>query len=220
MEEFALIAAHDLRSPLRGINSFLKILESKNDSQLWDEKDRLYFDFIYKNVERMDRLVLDLLNYAKSHLNHTENETVDIKALVTDIFHSLTKGNETNAPELIISDLPKVNSSGIALSTIFQNLIANALKYQPKENTPKIEISHSENKTEWIFEIKDNGIGIEKEYLSVIFSPFKRLHNQSEYSGSGLGLTACKKILEKNRGTIWVKSKKNKGSIFTFTLPK
>lgn len=219
MEEFAFIAAHDLRSPLRGINSFLKILESKNN-ELWDEKDKLYFNFIFENVQRMDKLVLDLLDYAKSHMSHSHNETVDIKTLVNDIFHALTKGYTTNHPVLILTELPKITSSEIALTIIFQNLIANALKYQSKENTAKIEISCSEKEREWAFEIKDNGIGIEQENLPIIFEPFKRLHNQSEFSGSGLGLAACKKIIENLKGTIRVTSEKNKGTVFSFTIPK
>ncbi|ESU25773.1 sensor histidine kinase/GAF domain hybrid protein [Flavobacterium limnosediminis JC2902] len=219
MEEFAFIAAHDLRSPLRGINSFLKMLESKNIT-VWDEKDRVYLNFIYENVQRMDKLVLDLLDYAKTHMNHSDEETINVKKLATDLFEGLTKGTETPRPELSVSEIPEITTSRIALTIVFQNLIANALKYQLKENTPKIEISHSETKTEWIFEVRDNGIGIEQEYLPVIFQPFKRLHNQSEYNGSGLGLAACKTIIKNLNGSISVKSEKNKGSIFTFTLPK
>lgn len=219
MEEFAFIAAHDLRSPLRGVNSFLKLLESKNDTS-WDEKDRQYFNFIFENVQRMDKLVLDLLDYAKSYMTHTHNETVNTEELVRDIFHGLTKGYTTNRPELLLSEMPTVTSSAIALTIIFQNLIANALKYQSGEKTPKIELSCKEKDTEWIFEIKDNGIGIEQENLAIIFEPFKRLHNQSEFSGSGLGLAACKKIIETLKGTIRVTSEKNNGSVFTFTIPK
>lgn len=219
MEEFAFIAAHDLRSPLRGINSFLKLLESKN-SALWDEKDKQYFNFIFENTERMDKLVIDLLNYAKTHMNHTYDEVVDIQELVTGIFRTLTKGSLGQQPELILSGLPKITSSEIALTIVFQNLIANALKYQSKDSKPKIEIGCTETETEWVFEIKDNGIGIEEENMQLIFHPFKRLHNQSEFSGSGLGLTACKKVIENLKGSIRVTSEKNKGSTFTVALPK
>lgn len=219
MEEFAFIAAHDLRSPLRGINSFLKLLESKN-SALWDEKDKQYFNFIFENTERMDKLVIDLLNYAKTHMNHAYDEVVDTQELVTGIFAALTKGSLGQQPELILSNLPKITSSEIALTIVFQNLIANALKYQSKESKPKIEIGCTETETEWVFEIKDNGIGIEEENMQLIFHPFKRLHNQSEFSGSGLGLTACKKVIENLKGSIRVTSEKNKGSTFTVILPK
>ncbi|GAA4771982.1 MULTISPECIES: sensor histidine kinase [Flavobacterium] len=219
MEEFAFIAAHDLRSPLRGVNSFLKLLESKNDHS-WDEKDKQYFSFIFENVQRMDKLVLDLLDYAKSYMTHNHNAIVNTKELVSDIFKGLTKEYTINRPELLLSELPTIISSEIALTIIFQNLIANALKYQSGGKTPKIEVSCKENEAEWIFEIKDNGIGIEQDNLAIIFEPFKRLHNQSEFSGSGLGLAACKKVIESLKGTIKVTSEKNNGSRFIFTIPK
>lgn len=221
MEEFAFIAAHDLRAPVRIIKSFIKLLESKNEAE-WDDNDRMYFQFINDNTERMDRLVLDLLEYAKSNMNNNmEKEDFDLQELVTGLFESLAKGGEEqHKPQLTISDLPTVFSSKIALTMVFQNLISNALKYQKKDNVPHIDISHSESATNWIFEIRDNGIGISEEYADIIFEPFKRLHNQTEYAGSGLGLAACRKVIENLNGKIWMKSEPGKGTIFTFSIPK
>lgn len=219
MKEFAFIAAHDLRSPLRSINSFLKLLESKN-SDLWDEKDRQYFGFIFENVQRMDKLVIDLLDLAKCHMNHPADEKVNLHELISGIFEAQTKANTEQQAQLTLNKLPEITSSGIALTIVFQNLIANALKYQPKGNTAKIEISGRETEKQWIITVKDNGIGIEQDHLPAIFEPFKRLHTQSEFSGSGLGLTACKKIIENLKGTISVTSENNKGTVFTIELPK
>ena len=110
--------------------------------------------------------------------------------------------------------------SSNAISLIFKNLINNALKYQTSESIPEIEINCIEDKVDWIFEVKDNGIGIAEEYFETIFKPFKRLHLQSEFAGSGLGLAATKKLIQNLNGTIWVKSKEGIGTSFLFSLPK
>lgn len=221
MEEFAFIAAHDLRAPVRIIKSFIKMLEAKN-SDVWDDSDKMYFQFINDNTERMDTLVLDLLEYAKSNMNNTlEKEEIELKELVVSLFESLAKdADELHKPQLTISELPKIFFSKIAMTMVFQNLIANAVKYQAKDNIPQIKITHSETGTNWIFEIQDNGIGIGEEFADIIFEPFKRLHNQSEYTGSGLGLAACKKVIENLNGKIWMKSETGIGTTFTFSIPK
>ena len=217
--EFTYIAAHDLKAPVRGINSFLNIIEKKYND-IWDEKDKKYLDIIFDNISRMDNLILDLMNYANSTSIEISKEKIDVDAMVHDIFDNLCKNlNITNA-KFKTNALPIIINSTNAINLIFNNLINNSLKYQKKEAIPKIEIVCTEKKTEWIFEVKDNGIGIAQEYFETVFKPFKRLHLQSEYPGSGLGLAATKKLIEILNGDIWIKSIEGKGTNFIFRIPK
>jgi len=217
--DFTYIAAHDLKAPVRGINSFLKIIENKYES-VWDEKDRKYLNVIFDNISRMDKLILDLMDYANSTAFEISYEKVNTEILVKDIFENLIKNLNVENAQLITNNLPIINSSSLSLSLIFQNLINNALNYQSENTIPKIEISCFENKTNWFFEVKDNGIGIAEEYFETIFKPFKRLHTQSEYPGSGLGLAACKKLVEKMNGDIKVESEIQTGTKIIIRLPK
>lgn len=216
--EFTYIAAHDLKAPVRGINSFLRLIESKHTD--WDDKDRKYLDVIFDNVSRMDNLILDLMNYANCTSIEVSNENINVDTLVKDIFENLIKNLNIPEAKLKTNELPTMIYSSNAISLIFNNLINNALKYQTSESIPEIEINCIEDKVDWIFEVKDNGIGIAEEYFETIFKPFKRLHIQSEYAGSGLGLAATKKLIQNLNGTIWVKSKEGIGTSFLFSLPK
>jgi signal transduction histidine kinase len=217
--EFIFIAAHDLKAPIRGIDSFLKIIETKNN-EIWDEKDRKYFNVIFDNVTRMNKLINDLMDYCNSTTLELQYEEIDIDKLVKDVFENLTKNLKIEEAQLSTKNLPKIYSSNLAMSLIFQNLINNALNYQSINNIPKIEISCDENKNHWYLDVKDNGIGISNEYFDTIFKPFKRLHTQTEYQGSGLGLAACKKLVEKMNGEIRVESELEKGTIIKIRLPK
>ena len=217
--EFTYIAAHDLKAPVRGINSFLRLIESKH-TDIWDDKDRKYLDVIFDNVSRMDNLILDLMNYANCTSIEVNNENINVDTLVKDIFENLIKNLNIPEAKLKTNELPTMMYSSNAISLIFNNLINNALKYQTSESIPEIEINCIEDKVDWIFEVKDNGIGIAEEYFETIFKPFKRLHLQSEFAGSGLGLAATKKLIQNLNGTIWVKSKEGIGTSFLFSLPK
>lgn len=217
--DFTYIAAHDLKAPVRGINSFLKLIESKYESH-WDEKDRKYLNVIFDNITRMDKLILDLMEYANSTAFEIVYEKINTNELVTDIFENLIKNLNCENANLTTENLPVITSSKISLSHIFQNLINNALKYQPEKATPEIKISCIDNKIFWEFTVKDNGIGIPEEYFETIFKPFKRLHLQSEYPGSGLGLAACKKLIENLNGEINVESEINIGTKIIFRIPK
>jgi K+-sensing histidine kinase KdpD len=217
--EFTYIAAHDLKAPVRGINSFLKLIENKH-TDIWDDKDRKYLNVIFDNVSRMDNLILDLMNYANCTSIEISNENINVDTLVKDIFENLIKNLNIPEAKLTTSELPNMMYSSNAISLIFKNLINNALKYQTSESIPEIEINCIENKVDWIFEVKDNGIGIAEEHFETIFKPFKRLHLQSEFAGSGLGLAATKKLIQNLNGDIWVKSKEGEGTNFIFRLPK
>lgn len=219
MEEFAYLAAHDLKSPIRAIDSFVKLLDKKHKS-IWDERDEKYVSFIVESTTKMNNLIHDLLEYSKSTFS-IENETkFDVKELITDIFRRLTYDSTEKKPELICDEMPIITNSKIAFTLLFHNLISNGLKYQNKNSTPLIKVHFKENVTHWIFSVEDNGIGIKEDYFQLIFKPFKRLHNALEYRGTGLGLAACVKVIDKLQGSITVDSIPNKGTTFTFSIPK
>ena len=219
MEDFAYLAAHDLKAPVRAINSFTKLLDKKHEN-FWDEKDKKYIDFIHQSSTKMNTLINDLLEFSKTNMDRNNLESFDLKKLVEEIFSSVADKNGELKPVLICDNLPVVSNSKISFTILFNNLINNALKYQKPNTAAVIEIQHIEHLTHWIFTVKDNGIGIEEEYFEQIFKPFKRLHTNLEYQGTGLGLAACSKIVDHLGGSISVASDINKGSIFTIKIPK
>lgn len=219
MEEFASIAAHDLKAPVRAIHSFISLLEKKYE-QRWDEKDKKYLAFVHQSALKMNSLIQDLLEFSKSTANTNNLESFDVKELVSELFESLTYGTRIEKSSLICGDLPTIFSSKIAFSILFNNLINNALKYQSGDKIPLIEITSVTDEKNWIFTVKDNGIGIDSNYLDEIFKPFKRLHSAAEFHGNGLGLTACAKIMDHLGGEISVTSDAGQGSIFKLMVPK
>jgi signal transduction histidine kinase len=217
--DFSVMAAHDLKSPLNGIKSLLELLDYKNKS-LWDDQDEEYLKFIFENVQRMNKLIFGLLAYSETDFDFIFKEPVDLDKLAKKVFDDLTKDlNVTNA-KLKTNNLPIILSSEIIITTLFQNLIGNALKFRNEGVNPEIQVTGKESELKWIVSIEDNGIGIDAAFLNIIFDPFKRLHNQSKFPGSGLGLSTCKKIIENLKGKLKVSSIKGKGSIFVIELPK
>ena len=219
MEEFAYLAAHDLKAPIRAVDSFVKLLDKKHNT-IWDKKDEKYVSFITESTAKMSQLINDLLEYSKSNLNNDNDVEFDLKKLVFDVFRRLTYNISEKKPDLLCDEMPTISHSKIAFTLLFHNLISNGLKYQNKNSTPLIKVRFIENYTHLIFSIEDNGIGIEKEYLELIFKPFRRLHNNSEYQGNGLGLATCSKIIDNLEGNITLDSTPGVGSTFTISIPK
>lgn len=219
MEEFAHTAAHDLRAPLRAVNSFLQLIASKNEED-HDEKDKKYFKFVFDNVRIMDELIVDLLEFAKSDDKIDEKEDLNLNAFVTNIYHHVNENAHIENSELILDELPTVHASKLALGIVFTNLIENALKYKKPDQISRLEIRYKDDALYHVFEVTDNGIGISSDYFDLIFKPFKRLHTKSEFSGSGLGLATVKKIVEKIGGLVSVRSVLNEGTTFTVSIPK
>ena len=219
MEDFANMAAHDLKAPVRAIQSFVTLLDKKHEP-LWDTKDKKYIDFVQQSTAKMNSLINDLLEFSKSTNGVENKEDFDLNQLVLELFDNLNKNTDRPIPILICDRLPTIFSSKIAFTVLFNNLIDNALKYQDPNRAVKIEIKYTDTITDWKFTIKDNGIGIDVPYFDEIFKPFKRLHTNAEFTGNGLGLAACKKIIEHLNGNISVTSSLNEGSVFTVTIPK
>jgi len=219
LEQFAYTVSHDLKEPLRMVQSFMKLLKNKYGKQL-DEKAHEYIYYARDGAQRMGDNIDDLLEYSRIGRKYTTIEKADLNTLMDEVVQNLQKDIKEKNAEVSIADLPMLPVVPVAIKMLFQNRIANALKYQPQDNRPQITIEAEEEEKRWKFSVADNGLGINPQYHDQIFSIFKRLHAGNEYSGNGMGLAICKKITEQHGGKIWVESKRGQGSIFNFTISK
>jgi signal transduction histidine kinase len=219
LEQFAYVASHDMQEPLRTITSFLSQLEKKY-SNVIDDKGRQYIRFAIDGAQRMRQIIFDLLEFSRVGRTEDKLEEVDICALVTEIISLYEAQIKEQQAKVEFSNLPKLKSFKTPLRQVLQNLIANGLKYQKKGEKPLINISCEETEIQWVFSVKDNGIGIKADDFNHIFIIFKRLHNREDYAGNGIGLAVTKKIIESIGGKIWVESKEGEGSTFFFTVLK
>ena len=218
LERFAYVASHDLQEPLRMVTSFLQLLEKRYKDKL-DQKAHEYIEFAVDGAERMKQLILDLLEYSRVNTSANEQEEVDLNVIVKDLKLTYSNTLKANGGTIVSNDLPVIKGSKTQILQVFQNLIGNAIKYKSDEK-PVIDISWKDNNAFYEFALADNGIGINPRFFNKIFILFQRLHNREQYSGTGIGLAICKKIIEKHGGKIWVESESGKGSTFYFTLPK
>ncbi|MEX0724278.1 MAG: PAS domain S-box protein [Gracilimonas sp.] len=219
LEQFAYVASHDLQEPLRMVTSFLTQLEKKYKDQL-DEKAASYIHYAVDGAQRMRQIILDLLNYSRLNQDKANREEADLNKLFEDA-RSLERSHiKENEAEITVDSLPLLNVNPGAIQQVFQNLLSNAIKYHAPGSKPKIHVSAKEIDSHWRFSVKDNGIGINKEFQQNIFQLFQRLHTRDNYSGTGIGLAISKKIIERHGGIIWVESEEGKGSTFFFTIPK
>jgi len=219
LEAFAYVASHDLRQPLRMVNSYLTLLERRLGDGL-DNEGREFLSIARNGAQRMDRLILDLLDYARVGRRDHPLVAVPLKAVMEDALPSLQGSIEELGASLTWPDhLPTVVGDQQELVRLIQNLVDNALKYRDPTRNPQVSISCARQDEDWLITVADNGIGIEKDYFDRIFGLFQRLHAQDEYDGTGVGLAVCKKIVEHHGGHIWVESLPGQGSRFLFTLP-
>jgi PAS domain S-box-containing protein len=218
LERFAYVASHDLQEPLRMVTSFLQLIEKKYKAKL-DEKAHEYIAFAVDGAERMKGLILDLLEYSRVNTSKEEREEVNTEEIVTDLKRIYKQALKETGGVIEHHGLPVIHGSKTQVTQLFQNLIGNALKYK-SEASPVIKIAYKDEGTFYKFSIADNGIGIDPRFFHKIFIIFQRLHNREQFSGTGIGLAICKKIVERHGGQITVTSEPGKGSIFYFTLPK
>ena len=216
LEQFAYISSHDLQEPLRMIASYLQLLQRKYQGRL-DEKADKYIYFAVDGASRMQDLINDLLEFSRVTTKAREFEPTDCKSLLDQVVSDLEVSIKENEASISYGTLPVVMADYMQLAQVFQNLISNAIKFR-SDKVPEIEISAEKKADGWLFSIKDNGIGIDPKFSERIFEVFKRLHKKEEYPGTGIGLSICKKIVERHGGNIWVESEPGKGSIFYFTL--
>jgi PAS domain S-box-containing protein len=218
LEQFAYSASHDLQEPLRQVATFSQMIQRNYRGRL-DERADEFIDYTVQGALRMENLVRDLLAYTQAaKITEAAAAPANVKAAVDDACQNLKMSIQENQAEVEAGSLPAVRVHHVQLVQLFQNLIGNAIKYRGKD-APRIRISVEREGVRWRFCVMDNGIGIAPRYHSQIFGLFKRLHGGAQYTGTGIGLAICQKIVEQYGGRIWVESALGEGAKFYFTLP-
>jgi PAS domain S-box-containing protein len=217
LAQFAYVASHDLQEPLRMVASYTQLLAKRYGDKL-DADARDFIGYAVDGATRMQALITDLLNYSRVGTHGKAFQPVNCEAVLEQVLSVLKLAVNESGAVVSHDPLPTVMGDEMQLSQLFQNLVANALKFRC-EAPPQVHVSAKRHEQAWQFSIRDNGIGIAPDYSERIFMIFQRLHSRSEYPGTGIGLAICKKIVERHGGRIWVKSQPGTGSTFFFTIP-
>jgi PAS domain S-box-containing protein len=217
LQQFAYVSSHDLQEPLRMVISYLSLLDKKYKDQL-DPNAQEYLHYAVEGGMRMRELIDDLLEYSRVDTQVKEFGPVLMNEVVEDVIKVLKAPIDEGGAKIFVDPLPTIIADRSQMVQVMQNLIGNAIKFRGKEK-PTINVSASRRAREWLFSIKDNGIGLNMQYSDKIFEMFQRLHAREEYPGTGVGLAVAKKIIERHGGRIWVESKEGKGATFFFTIP-
>jgi PAS domain S-box-containing protein len=218
LEEYARVASHDLQEPLRKIESFAQVLIEDYGGKL-DTQGRDYLDIMVRSAGRMRRLIRDVLAFSRAGNAERPFGAVDLTKVMALVQDNLSERVRERDAHLIMQELPTVHGDETQMIQLLQNLVGNALKFNNKPN-PRVEVSVEDLGHEWKISVRDNGIGMYTADADTIFAPFKRLHSQQEYEGTGIGLAICRRIVTRHGGRIGAESELNKGSTFWFTLPK
>ncbi len=218
LEEFAYVASHDLQEPLRMVSSYTQLLEKRYGNKL-DKDAKEFIQFAVDGSNRMQGLIQDLLRYSRVTSKGGDFKKVSTNYALGKAITNLRDKIQQSQAVVHNDELPTVMADEMQLMRVFQNLIGNGIKFAGNQS-PQINISAEEKNGEWLFSVKDNGIGIEAEYKERIFVIFQRLHGREKYPGTGIGLSICKRIIERHKGKIWVESKPGQGANFYFTLPR
>jgi len=216
LEQFASVASHDLQEPLRAIASCLHILEKTYKGRLDKDADEL-IDYAIEGAQRMRALINDLLSLSRTEHDQVTFSPTPVPEVIERVKTNLAAAIDESKATITYNGLPVLSANNTLLTQLFQNLISNAIKFR-SDHPPEINIDASRENGNWLFSVKDNGIGFEQSYADRIFQPFKRLHSRDKYPGSGIGLPICKRIIEKHGGKIWAESQPGKGTIFNFTI--
>lgn len=222
LTEFAYVVSHDLRQPLRTVTSFLTLIERRLGQDIDDEM-REFIGFAVGGARRMDRLIVDLLTYSRIGRQGTPVEPVPLAGALAEALDNLAGAiADAGARITVPESLPTIQGCRGELVRLFQNLLANAIKYTPPERTPEVTIHCRDDGRTWMVTVRDNGVGIAAEHLDRVFGLFQRLDNvtDGDSEGSGIGLAVCRKIADRHRGRLWVESQPGQGSTFCLALPK
>ncbi|MDX2248955.1 MAG: ATP-binding protein [Bacteroidia bacterium] len=220
LENFAYIASHDLQAPIRSIISFTQLLKKMMGNKLSPEEEE-YMGFIISASRNMHELIRDLLTFSRVNTSKIRLDEINLGKIITGIKQELKPVIEEKQVVITVTECPKnLIADKTKIYQLFQNLLTNAIKFQVKGTPPEIHISCEERNSDWLFCVRDNGIGIAEEYHEKIFLLFRRLHNSHRYEGTGIGLALCKKIVSQHNGRIWVESTLGNGSQFFFTIAK
>ncbi|MCU7497361.1 MAG: PAS domain S-box protein [Ignavibacteria bacterium] len=219
LERFASAASHDLQEPIRMMGSYASLLMKRYNGKLDPQADR-YLKFMFEGAIRLQILIKDILNYARLRSDKMAFSRVDLNAVLIAVLDDLRNPVAETGAVINYGELPKIVADRKQIIQLFTNLLSNAIKFRRKNTVPEINILAEDRGKEWLFSVKDNGIGIEPEFAKLIFNIFQRLNEREEYPGVGIGLAICKRIVERHEGSIWMESEVGKGSRFYFIIPK
>ena len=217
LEQFAYAVSHDLQEPLRMVSSYLQLIEKRYAGEL-DEDGKEFIEFAIDGANRMREMIDALLEYSRIETQGDPFELVDLNAVVAEVLDDLQLQIQEHDAEVSVDELPPVEGDVSQLRQVFQNLLDNAIEYSGKE-PPQVSISAERAGSRWRVRVRDEGIGIDPDDQDRIFEVFQRLHTREEYDGTGIGLSLCKRIVERHGGDIWVDSEPGEGGTFSFTLP-
>ena len=217
LQQFAYVASHDLQEPLRMITSYTTLLAKRYKGKLDKDADE-FIGFAVDGAKRMQGLILALLSYSRVGTKGKEFAPADCQSVLSTTLQSLAVAISESGAQISHDPLPTVRADAGQLGQLFQNLIGNAIKYR-NGNAPQVHVSCTRQAGDWLFGVKDNGIGIDPQYAERVFVIFQRLHTRDDYAGTGIGLAVCKKIVDRHGGKIWLESELGKGATFYFTLP-
>lgn len=218
LEQFAYVASHDLKEPLRMVSSFVTLLQKRYEGRLDAKADR-YIYFVVDGVRRMQELIEGLLEYSRAGRHEIAFGPVDMNAVRDQALLNLRQAIAETGAQIVAEPLPTLFGNALQLTQVIQNLVANALKFRRTGAIPHVRITCRRSGDVWIFSVADDGIGLDTAYADKIFNIFQRLHLRTEYPGTGIGLAVCKKVVERHGGRIWVASSPGQGADFQFTLP-
>jgi signal transduction histidine kinase len=220
LEQFAYVASHDLQEPLRKVASFCQLLEKRYGDKL-DDRAREYIGFAVDGAKRMQVLINDLLSFSRVGRLGTTSTDVDLGAALDAAVANLATAIEESGAQIVCPEqgLPRITGDPTLLTMLWQNLIGNAAKFRHDDRPPRVVVDYRQRADEWVISVSDNGIGIAPEFTDKVFLIFQRLHGRDAYSGTGVGLALCKKIVEHHGGTIRIDTSYTDGTRFEFTLP-
>ncbi|MEU4560540.1 ATP-binding protein [Actinoplanes sp. NPDC023936] len=217
LEQFAYVASHDLQEPLRKVASFCQMLQRRYGDSL-DDRARQYIGFAVDGATRMQRLINDLLTFSRIGRVHDSRQPVDLAAVLDQVEQSLAMTIDESGAEIVRPRMPTVTGDVTLLTMLWQNLIGNAIKFRHPQRPPRVEITAEARDGMWTFTVGDNGIGIDPEFADKVFVIFQRLHTRDSYTGTGIGLAVCKKVVEHHGGSIAVDTTYRDGARLVFTL--
>ncbi len=218
LEQFAYVASHDLQEPLRMVVSFTQLLQNRYQDKLDDDANE-FITYAVDGATRMQNLINDLLMFSRVGTRGKPLKTTDMNVVLEAVISIFRLAIEETNTTFTCDPLPVIIADQSQMIQLLQNLISNAIKFRSEEPL-HIQVSGEVRTNEWVFSVSDNGIGIDPKYFRRIFVIFHRLHRKGDYSGTGIGLAVCKKIIQRHEGKIWVESEIGKGSTFYFSIPK
>jgi light-regulated signal transduction histidine kinase (bacteriophytochrome) len=221
LEQFAYVASHDLQEPLRMVSSYTQLLAQRYRDKL-DQDAKDFIGFAVDGANRMQRLIQDLLMYSRITTRARPSAPLDSHGALGEAVNNLQAAIQESGAMVTNDELPEVLGDHIQMVQVFQNLIGNGIKFRKPGEPPRVRVSarrDADRRDLWVFEVADNGIGIEARHFERLFVIFQRLHGKQEYPGTGIGLAMCKRIVERQGGKIWLESEIGKGSRFFFTVP-